>query len=50
MGHTETIQAMLWPDQKIEKLTELQKKLDKKKITLIEFEEKRMEIDKKWLR
>ncbi len=33
----------------VEKLTKLQKQLDKKKITIAEYEEKRAEIDEKWL-
>jgi len=34
--------------RKVKELTKLQQKLDKRKISLIEFENKRMEIDRKW--
>ena len=33
------------PNREVKELTELQKRLDKKKITLVEYEEKRAEID-----
>ena len=50
MIDTETTQLIPQPENKIEELSELQEDLDKKKISLVEFEDKRMEIDREWLR
>jgi len=36
------------PSRRVKDLIELQEKLDKKKISLIEYEDKRMELDREW--
>lgn len=50
MSDTETTQLIPRPENKIEELAKLQEDFDRKKISLVEFEDKRMEIDREWFR